>query len=717
AVPGITEYRWRITFPVVVDIDGFDRPVSGQVVSLPDAPSPVVNNIVLRSGGYFTEARREEVIVNDAFARAHRIRPGDRLRIIHNNRKQELVVVGTAISSEFVYLIAPGGIVPDPQTYGVFYLKESCAEEVSDFDGACNQIVGLLDERFRERPEEILRDVETRLGPFGVFTTTPRSRQPSHWFLKSELDGLRVSVIVLPIIFLGVAALILNILMLRLAEQQRTVVGTLKALGYGNAALFAHYLKFGGTVGLIGGVLGAAAGFALAEGMTGIYSGFYEFPRLVNRPALDVILLGVGIGVLFAVAGTLRGIRAILKLAPSEAMRPSPPKRGRRILLERWGFLWKRLGFRWQMVLRGIFRQRLRTIVTVGTAAVGAALLLVTLHMRDAMFAMIDFQYEKVLKADFELSFASQQNYGALYESRRLPGVESAEPLFHVGCTFHNGHVRKQGGITGVIRDARLTGLFDTAGNRVTVPNVGVVLTRKLAETLHVRAGDTLVIVPVQGLRERIRVPVASVVDSYLGTGAYAEFHYLNRLVGETAAVNAVQLLVKPGPDETRAFYREVKRLPTVQAFNAIRDEKDKLTGVLVDQMMIGIVVVILFAGTIFCGSILNSSLISLTERQNEVALMRVLGYGPRDVGSLFWRENLCLNTTGTLLGLPLGYWLSWLIDNLYDTELFRIPFVIEPQSWALTLLLGFVFAAVSHWPVQRAVNRMNWLAAINVKE
>ncbi len=716
-IAGISEILPRITFQVTVDLEEVEKPLSGLVISLPAHPAPIINSVVLRRGGYFTGRRREEVIVNDAFARQHHIGPGDRIHLLLNNRRQELFVVGTAISSEFVYLLAPGGLVPDPAEYGVFYIKRRFAEEVFDFQGASNQVLGLLDPTRRDRPDAILRRIETRLEPFGVITTTPRSRQPSHWFLTNEINGLRVSVIILPTIFLSVAALILNVLMMRIAQQQRTVVGTLKAVGYGNRELFGHFLKFGTMIGLVGGVLGALLGYALAEWITAIYTEFFEFPRLVNRPYPLVILSGLAISVLFAVLGTLRGIRSVTVLPPAEAMRPRPPRRGRRILLERWRWLWRRLDFRWQMVLRGIFRQRMRTAAALFAAAVGAALILVTLYMRDAMYEMISFQFDKLLLSDFELSLVDERDYGALYEARHLPGVDYVEPVFTVACTFHHNHHRKQGSVTGILHRGQLTVPRDTAGNRVPVPTVGLLLTRKLADVLDVSAGDTLTIVPVKGLREPQQVPVTSIVDSYLGLAAYADFHYLNRLVGEEESITSLSLLTCPDDERTGEFYRQLKRLPVIQTVSAIRDQKAKMIEVLVDKMMVSIVVVIVFAGLIFFGSVLNASLISLAERTQEIAMLRALGYSPREVGVIFLRESLCLNVLGTLLGLPLGYWMSIGVSNLYNTELFRMPLVIQPSSWLVTVVLGFVFTFLAHFPVQRAINKMDWLAALSVKE
>ena len=717
SIRGISELRPRITFLATADLEGVAKPLSGWVVSLPATPTPVINNIVLRRGSYFTDRRRNEVIVNDAFARAHHLRPGDRLHLILNNRLQELSVVGTAISSEFVYLLGPGGLVPDPESFGVFYVKQRFAEEIFDFQGACNQVVGLLDPSCRERPQRILDEVEDQLRDYGVVTTTPRSRQSSHIFLINEIDGLRVTASVLPAVFLGVAALVLNMLMMRIAEQQRTVVGTLKAIGYSDRELLVHYLKFGVTVGLIGGALGVLIGYLLAGGIGSMYEQFFEFPRLVNQPYPGTMLAGVGISLFFSAAGTLRGVRSVMRLAPAEAMRPRPPKRGRRILIENWLWFWSRIDFRWHMVLRGIFRNRMRTAAAVAAAAVGASLILVTFQMRDAMNEMVSFHFDKVLLSDFELSFQQARDFGALYEAKHLPGVDYAEPVFAIGCTFQNGHIHKQGAITGIVQSARLTVPRDTSGNGVPVPDEGLLLTRKLAESLGIEAGETLRVEPVRGRRHPFDVLVMRVVDSYLGMSAYCDFHYLNRLMGEEESVTSVQLKVQPGERTAEAFYRQLKALPMIESVGAIRDNKEKMVEVLVESMLISVFVTIFFAGLVFFGSVLNASLISLSDRRQEIATFRVLGYLPGEVGSIFLRESLLLNLFGSILGLPLGYWLSVEMGKMYDTEIFRIPLVIHPMSCLLPVIFGVVFTLMAHVAVQRSINKMNWLEALNVKE
>ncbi len=303
-LPGITEIRPRLQFYVTVDLDGVEEPLSGQVLSLPERRDvPMINDVVLRRGSYFTDRRDEEVIVNDAFARKHGLHPGDRIHLLLNNRRQALHVVGTAISSEFVYLLGPGALVPDPEHFGVFYLKHGYLEEVFDFNGACNQVLGLLAPDVRDRPDPLLERAERLMESSGVFATTPRRDQLSNRYVSNELNELSLFAVIMPAIFLTVAALVLGVLMGRLIEHQRTEIGTLKALGYPDGLLLAHILKFGLVVGLVGGVVGLGLGSLLAGAMTRMYDQFFEFPALVNR--VDPAVLAVGL--LTSLACTLLG--------------------------------------------------------------------------------------------------------------------------------------------------------------------------------------------------------------------------------------------------------------------------------------------------------------------------------------------------------------------------------------------------------------------------
>lgn len=717
SLAGVSEVRARINFYATVDIERVEEPLNGLVLSLPDKRGPIINDIVLKRGGYFTGRRRNEVLVNDSFAAQHGLHPGQWVHLLLNNRREELFIVGTAISSEFVYLVGPGALAPDPEHFGVFYIPQTYAEEVFDFDGAANQVVGMLAPEVRDRPDEVLRRAEARLSSFGVFSTTARKDQPSNRFLSDEIAGLGTFAGIMPTIFLAVAALVLNVLMVRLIDQQRAVIGTLKGLGYSNAQIFLHFTKFGAIVGLVSGVLGCWLGYEMASFVTTVYKKFFEFPNLVNYFYPGLSAAGLAISLTCALVGSMQGARAALRLQPAEAMRPRPPTAGGRIWLERFTLLWQRLGFGWRMVLRNVVRHRLRTTVGVFAVAMGAALMTAGFMLREGVQYIIDFQFEQVMRSDVDLVFKDERGIDAVSEARRLPGVDRAEPQLDVACEFFHGGYHHKGAISGLADNALLTVPRDADGVPVRVPPSGIVMTRKLAQLLHIQAGDVLEMEPIKGLRRRVAVPVAAIADSYVGIAVYANIHYLSRLVDEELATSGVQLTVDPHPSAKRELFRTLKRLPAVQMYSSRLNTIHNVTETVLKTQSIFIGLLVVFAGLIFLTSLLNTSLIGLAERRREVATLRVLGYTEWQIGGYFLRESLLVTVLGTLTGIPIGYALCVWVTNRFDTEMFRFPLVGPPMVWIRIWGFALLFALLAHAAVQRAINRLDWREALNVKE
>ncbi len=718
AIPGITEIRSRIRFMATVDLEDFAEPVSGTVLSLPDREAPVINNIVLRRGDYFTEQRANEVIVNEKFALAHDLRPGQTIHLVLNNRRQPLFIVGIAISSEFTYLVGPGSVVPDPPHFGVFYVKRSYAEDIFDFEGAANELAGILAPEAQPRVDIILDRIERQLDSYGVFATTPRKFQQSDQFLSNEIKGLGEIATVIPTIFLIVAALVLNVLITRMARRQRVVVGTLKALGYYDSQIFWHFLTYGLCVGIVGGLLGSVLGYLAATGMTSVYQWFFEFPDLRSEFFWYTHAIGMSVSIACAIVGGFRASRAMLKLQPAEAMRPEPPKRGGKVWLERMlGRMWQQFSASWRMVLRSLLRHRTRTATGVFAAMMGAGLLVSGFMMTEAQEFLISFQFYRTATSDIDVTFEDEQSIDALIEIKQLDGVDAAEPILNVACDFVNGPYERKSGITGLVSNARMTVPYDTGGRRISIPESGLVLTKRLAELLHVRAGDQITIIPVKGERRPVNVLVVRIADSYMGLSAYAEINYLSQLVGESFVMSGAQLVAVRDSSQLDKLYRELRKKPGIQGVQSRRAMIDQVTETLLQNQFVFIGILVLFSGVVFFGSIVNASMVNLAEREREVATFRALGYTEWQIGSMFLRESLLTNLTGSLLGLPMGWCLTWLTAVSYNNDLIRLPVVSAPWIWWTTIILAVLFALAAHCVVQITLSRMDLLEGLKVKE
>jgi putative ABC transport system permease protein len=716
-LPNVREVRGRASVSVRIDLENHLEPIGGTAISMPPERVPVINDVLLRSGGWFSHADAKECVLNHQFAEANDLRPGDRIPVLLLDKLHHLLVVGTAMSPEFVYLIpSGGGLAPDPSRFGVLYLPERFMQESCDLDGAYNQLVGLAYENSRPALDRTLTLIEDRLDAYGVTNTTPFQEQPSVRFLADELRGLGISSKVLPAVFLGVAALVLNVLMSRLVAQQRSVVGTLRAVGYSAGAVFRHYVGYGVLIGALGGATGAVLGAWLQGQVVNMYRQFFALPSIEAHFYPDTIALGFLVSIGFAVLGTIKGVKHAVGLAPAEAMRPPPPERGGKVLPERVGFFWRPLPFRWKMILRAVFRNPFRSGVGVLAAVISTALVVSTLSLMVALDYLMHYEFAKVAHQDITVSLRDPEARRAAAEMEDLPAVGEAEGQLAVVCDLSNGPHRKRTGVTGLPPHNRLYTPLDSEGQPIVVPDEGLVLSEKLADILHVAPGDEVRLRPLIGLRQEVTAPVVATVQTFLGISAYAHQAYLSRLLGEEHSANQLFGKAQPGGpmDDLLA---ELKKRPTVVGVGERTRALSQMEETFGKTMGTTIGVMVLFAGLVAFGSVLNAALVSLSERQREVGTLRVLGYTPRQIGTIFSGESLVVNGAGVLLGLGAGVVLTHLLALAYNTELYRFPVIIRPSRLLLAAALMWLFVFAAQVITHRMIRSIRWLDVLKVKE
>ncbi|HPB32492.1 MAG TPA: FtsX-like permease family protein, partial [Candidatus Sumerlaeota bacterium] len=649
--PGVRSALGRIQMGILIDLPHVPEPISGVAISLPDSRRPILNDVLLKAGAWFSDPEEPQAIVNESFAAAHGIRPGFRILVNLPDRLHEVLVTGTAMSPEFVYLIpSGGGLAPDPSRFGVIYLPETFLRRACDLEGACNQIIGVAHDGDETSLRGLLGDLSSMSDPWGLVNAYPMADTPSVRFLADEIQGLRINSRIMPSIFLLVAALILNIIMTRLVHQQRSVIGTLKAIGFGRAVLVRHYLSYGVIIGLAGGLAGLLLGWMLEALMLSIYRDFYTLPDIRIRLYPDLYLTGIVISVLCAVFGAVRGVFKAASLQPAEAMRPMLPEKGAPILLEKLGIFWRPLPFRWKMILRAVFRNPFRSLVTVFASCVSTAFILTTLCSTDALDYLMEHEFGQVARQDVTVSLRDPAGRPVIAEAAGLPGVVFLEPQLAVTTEIRSEARRKKIGMIGIVPDRRLNTPGDRSGRSMIPPRSGVILSAKLAEILDVREGDAVYVRPLIARRTEVRMPVMATVDTWLGLSAWMDIETLSSLVGEEWCANS--LLCKTlDPRHHQDLFGRLKESPRVigvgervRSFRLMDETFGKTMGA-----SIGIMV--LFACLISFGSVFNTALVSLSERQREVGTLRVLGYSSFQVTRIFSGESLLLNVLGMAAG------------------------------------------------------------------
>lgn len=715
ALPGVHSARGRIVKDVNVDVAGQDEPRTGRLVSMPNRQEQVIDDICLMEGRYFSPGVLNEVILSARFARENNLQVGDSIQASIDSRKHSLRVVGLALSPEYVYMIRGAqDLLPSPGRFGILWVPQDFAETALDMKAACNNIVGLADNR--QSLALILHQAEKVLDPYGVYAKTKRSDQISNRFLSDEIDGLAVTARVVPTVFQLIAALIILVLLNRMVRKERTEIGLLKAFGYSNTAIAAHYIKYALLLSIAGCMGGFLLGQWMSSGMVRMYVDFFEFPLLRSRVYPEVLVRSLGSSIAFAILGAVMAVVHAVRINPAESMRPEAPRFARRTLLERWGLLWQRLSFTNKMIARNISRNPFRAALNIFGVMVSSGLLIMGYFSVDSMDFMIRFQYESAQREDVKIAFESERSRQALYESSRFDFVRHAEPLLEYPFEVQGRWRKKEVLITGLPRHARLQKLIDTRMNPVDIGGHGLVLSEFLADALGVAAGDVVTIKPLMGrIAKSKQVVVSKVVTQYLGASAYMNLDALSRILDEPFVMNAALLTIESGKE--RALNKHLKDVPGIAAVAIKEDARRSLQDTIQQSMSIMTTMTILFGAVIACSIIYNVTTVSLAERQRELASLRVLGFSTSEVGRILFHENLALGAIGLVLGIPFGIGVSRLIVEAYDTELYRMPFHIEPRTYGIATLLSVLFVTLANLAVRHKIHRLDMVDVLKERE
>jgi putative ABC transport system permease protein len=712
AIPGVASVDARIVHYVTLDIPGLEQPAVGEVVSLPKHNSIAHTNAIVLRSGRLPRVGSDEIVISENLASAHNFRPGNTLDATINGRKRKLTIVGIALSPEFIYVLGPGQLVPDDKTFGILWFDRDTLEAAYDLKGAFNNLT-IATMPTASEPDVISR-IDEILAPYGGTGAYGREDQLSHAFIQQELDQLRTIATLLPPIFLGVAAFLINMIMSRLIDLEHEQIGLLKAFGYSNRAVGWHYVKFTLAVAALGIVIGAGAGLILGARMTALYAEYFRFPFLYFRTDPPIFLLSIAIALAAALGGTANAVMRAVRLAPAVAMLPPPPTRYRQTLIERLR-LDRFISEPTHMIVRHIERWPLRALLTAFGIALSGAILIVAFFMFDAIDEMVENTYFRVNRQDATVTFYEPRSTNSLVELAHWPGVRRAEAVRQVPVRLHHAQISQRVVIYGSTQGADLTRLLDIRGMPVSVPPRGIVLSDKLAELLRVNKGDLVGVDILEGARRKTTVPVTAIVSEYIGVSAYMNMDALNRLTGEAVGISGAHILLDPW--QTAGFFRTLKQTPATGIITLRAPAIQAFRDTLARSMLIVISFYVGFGAVIAFGVVYNTARIALSERGHELASLRVLGFTKSEIGYILIGELVILILMALPLGGLFGYGLAAILSSAMETKLYRIPFIIERSTYGTAALVLVGSAALSLVAVARRIGRLDLLAALKAPE
>ena len=711
-IAGVSQIELRVVADVTLDVEGLSEPATGRLISVPVPRRPMLNDLFLRRGRYLAPGRPDEVLVSESFALAHRLAPGSTVPALINGRRRLLQVVGIALSPEYVYTVRPGEVIPDARRFGIFWMDRQALGAAFDMEGGFNDVALTIAPGASE--SAVLAALDDVLRPYGGLGATPRRLQLSNWSFTNELAQLRGFGRTIPIIFLGVAAFLLNVVLTRIVAVQREQIAALKALGYTNGEIGWHYVKWSLVVGCVATVAGVSFGGWMGSAIIGIYNDFFRFPILLYRMPAWVALVGTSISLAACVAGAVGAVRRAVRLPPAEAMRPEAPQRFRASLLERIG-LRHVLGPAARMVVRNIERQPVRALISVVGIATSSALMVLGLFSLDSIDEMLRVQFDVVQRQDVTVAFVEPRADAVLHELRRLPGVLAVEPARAVAVRLRAAQHSRQLAISALPEAPILQRVVDVSGGPVHLPARGLVVSRALADALQVGHGDELTIEVLEGRRPTLRVPIVAVVEEYLGLSAYMTQGALRELLMEGDVLSGAHLLIDPREEDV--LYGRLKAMPAVAGVMLTRAMLESFNETMGETMGVMVTFNVLFASIIAFGVVYNAARVSLSERSRELASLRVLGFTRAEISAILLGELAALALTAVPLGLVMGYGFASVVMSLFETEMYRFPVVISARTYAAAALVTLMATLISGSFVRRQLDHLDLVAVLKTRE
>lgn len=558
--------------------------------------------------------------------------------------------------------------------------------------------VAELDEK-KSAAQLKLQDAQQELADLKepVLYMLDRSTNTGYASFESDSQIVDRLATVFPVFFFLIAALVCSTTMTRMIDDERTQIGTLRALGYSRSAILSKYLIYSGSAAITGCLVGYFGGGTLFPLVIWTaYQMLYNIPGMEYTFSLPLFIIALGASLLCSAGTTFFACRHEMRSTPADLIRPKTPSSGKRILLEYITPIWKRLKFLHKVSLRNIFRFKKRMFMMILGIAGCTALLVTGFGIHDSVANIANYQFDDIQKYDLIVSCTDPVSDDLISTVREdYKDKIQTEAVALMGAGDVTGSTATKSVNIVVSNDSGITNVIDLHLNGTTVPypNSGeVVLTEKLADLIGVQVGDTITL--ALGDDSRADFIVSGLAENYVNNYVYLTGDSYQQAFDEEFDAKTILIRLNEGTDEY-AVSASLSNEEGISAVSVISDTRK-----LIDNMMLSlnyvVALVVACAAALAFIVLFNLGNINISERVREIATIKVLGFHARESGAYVFRENIILAIMGIICGLPLGLALHTFVMSQIKVDLVSFKYVIRPISYIVTVILVLLFTTVT---------------------
>lgn len=707
-IDGVKSVTGRISIDVPFVTKNLNERVNIRIITITGEDNELSKSTILK--GQNISPNSKEALLIQQFADARGIEVGDKIKVQAKGVQHTLEVVGIVANPEYIYLMENAqSLMPDEDKFGVCYVNEKIGQQIAGLQGSYNEVLISYEGRVDE--DQIIDDVEDELNNYGIKQIVKREDQFSNSIINQELTQLGTMANSLPILFLLVAGLILMMMLGRMVKKDRIKIGVLKAMGYSNGNVLFHYVKYALVAGITGGFVGSILGMALAGAMTEMYLQFFHIPLLRIEFYYSYIALAMVLSAIFCTISGIIGARGVLKIAPADAMRSETPKSGKRIILERIPFIWKKLSFSNKMVGKNIFRNKKRTAFVLTGVIVTYGMMLFTTSMPSVMDQMMNKHFIEFQKMDYNISFHNPVNKNTLKDMSYIIDVDYIEGKMEYPFELLNGNKKQAVNIIGLQQNTKFYYFEDINGDQITIPNHGILLSENLASSLKVEKGDIVQVKSFIPNRDDIYIQVKGIVKQALGINAYMEIDNMGELLLEKNIITGVYLDSNDNNiNEKLINASNISTIMSIEDTRAVYDEY-------MTMMVLSIGFMVVFSGILGFCIVYNATIISVGEREMEFSSLRVLGFSKNEIFRMILKENNIIMAFGIILGIPVGKLMTEYSSAAFSTDLYSLDMSPTIGAGIQAGVYTIFFILVAQLATYRKIIKLDFLQALKNRE
>ena len=561
--------------------------------------------------------------------------------------------------------------------------------------------------------EDIIKEVTGESVP--ELETYVLDRQSIQSFVEYDQDATRIGNIgkVFPMVFFLVAAFVSLTTMTRMVEEERVLIGTYKALGYSKLAVALKYILYALSATLFGGLIGGYIGSKILPSIIiGAYKILYHLTDIVTPINSWYYFSAVLIAVACVVTATVVSIFSTLMSTPATLMRPAPPKNGRRVLLERVGFIWKHLNFSKKSTVRNLVRYKKRLFMTLFGIAGCMALLLVGFGLKDSINSVVNIQYSELRTYDMVLT--SQDSSKIQYPN----GVLDTLKVYETAVDFSNGEDNITGYINVLPKDDNI---FDylvfrdrNSKEQYTLSEDGVILSEKTATMLNLKEGDSLTVKVSD--TQSYEVKIFHICENYIYHNVFMTDEYYSNISDNLTYNEVFVKLTEEGKAKEEEITTGLLNEEAVTAVTYIDNMRNKFDDMLGSLDIVTVVLVVSAAGLAFI-VLFNLNNINVNERVRELATLKVLGFYDGEVSKYVYRENVIITGIGIILGIGVGKLLHKFVIETAEIDMVMFGRNINGISYVYAIALTILFAIIVNVAMHFKLKKINMATSLKSVE